>query len=341
MSLVSLLGLFACAKNYTDLSIDQFADSMAAEKLAVLDIRTPQEYAAGHLRGAANCDWYAPDFMTLMEETYPKDTPLAIYCRSGKRSAAAAKKLAKAGYTVSNMLGGYLAWTEAGKPVSTYEVETFFTEGGYPLSITLIKHSSLALSYKGKSIQVDPVGAYGKPTDYAQEFPKADLILLTHEHADHLDKDAIEALFEEGKTSLVTNARCREILGWGTALSNGESMQVLDEIVLEAVPAYNYSEGRTQFHPIGRDNGFVLSVDGLRIYIAGDTEDVPEMADLKEIDIAFLPVNQPYTMTVEQCIHAAGLIAPKVLIPYHFSQTDLSGLPGQLPGMKVLLRQMQ
>ena len=82
-------------------------------------------------------------------------------------------------------------------------------------------------------------------------------------------------------------------------------------------------------------------MDGLRIYIAGDTEDVPEMADLKEIDIAFLPVNQPYTMTVEQCIHAAGLIAPKVLIPYHFSQTDLSGLPGQLPGMKVLLRQMQ
>ena len=228
MSLVSLLGLFACAKNYTDLSIDEFADSMAAEKLAVLDIRTPQEYAAGHLRGAANCDWYAPDFMTLMEETYPKDTPLAIYCRSGKRSAAAAKKLAKAGYTVSNMLGGYLAWTEAGKPVTTYEVETFFTEGGYPLSLTLIKHGSLALSYKGKSIQVDPVGAYGKPTDYAQEFPKADLILLTHEHADHLDKDAIEALFEEGKTSLVTNARCREILGWGTALSNGESMQVLD-----------------------------------------------------------------------------------------------------------------
>lgn len=341
MSLVSLLGLFACAKNYTDLSIDEFADSMAAEKLAVLDIRTPQEYAAGHLRGAANCDWYAPDFMTLMEETYPKDTPLAIYCRSGKRSAAAAKKLAKAGYTVSNMLGGYLAWREAGKPVTTYEVETFFTEGGYPLSITLIKHGSLALSYRGKSIQVDPVGAYGKPTDYAQEFPKADLILLTHEHADHLDKDAIEALFEEGKTSLVTNARCREILGWGTALSNGESMQVLDGMGLEAVPAYNYSEGRTQFHPKGRDNGFVLSVDGLRIYIAGDTEDVPEMADLKEIDIAFLPVNQPYTMTVEQCIHAAGLIAPKVLIPYHFSQTDLSGLPGQLPGMKVLLRQMQ
>ena len=341
MSLVSLLGLFACAKNYTDLSIDEFADSMAAEKLAVLDIRTPQEYAAGHLRGAANCDWYAPDFMTLMEETYPKDTPLAIYCRSGKRSAAAAKKLAKAGYTVSNMLGGYLAWTEAGKPVTTYEVETFFTESGYPLSITLIKHGSLALSYKGKSIQVDPVGAYGKPTDYAQEFPKADLILLTHEHADHLDKDAIEALFEEGKTSLVTNARCREILGWGTALSNGESMQVLDGMGLEAVPAYNYSEGRTQFHPKGRDNGFILSVDGLRIYIAGDTEDVPERADLKEIDIAFLPVNQPYTMTVEQCIHAAGLIAPKVLIPYHFSQTDLSGLPGRLPGMKVLLRQMQ
>ena len=77
----------------------------------------------------------------------------------------------------------------------------------------------------------------------------------------------------------------------------------------------------------GRDNGFVLTIDGLRIYIAGDTEDIPEMADLKDIDIAFLPVNQPYTMTPEQCIRAAKLIKPKVLIPYHFGQTDLSPVP--------------
>ena len=112
------------------------------------------------------------------------------------------------------------------------------------------------------------------------------------------------------------------------------------EIELEAVPAYNYTEGRTQFHPKGRDNGFVLTMDGLRLYIAGDTEDIPEMADIKDIDIAFLPVNQPYTMTVDQCVNAANMIAPKVLIPYHFSDTDLSGLPGQLPQIKVIIRQM-
>lgn len=95
------------------------------------------------------------------------------------------------------------------------------------------------------------------------------------------------------------------------------------------------------FHPKGRDNGFVLSFDGLRIYIAGDTEDIPEMADLKDIDVAFLPVNQPYTMTVEQCVAAARTLAPAILIPYHFSQTDLSALPSLLPGIDVRLRDMQ
>ena len=95
------------------------------------------------------------------------------------------------------------------------------------------------------------------------------------------------------------------------------------------------------FHPQGRDNGFVLTIDGLKIYIAGDTEDIPEMAGLKDIDVAFLPVNQPYTMTVEQCVNAAKVISPKVLIPYHFSSTDLSSLPDLLPEINVLLRHME
>ena len=95
------------------------------------------------------------------------------------------------------------------------------------------------------------------------------------------------------------------------------------------------------FHPKGRDNGFILTIDGLRIYVAGDTEDVPEMAAIKDVDIAFLPVNQPYTMTVDQCVAAAKVLQPKVLIPYHFSDTDLSTLPDLLPNIKVLLRQMQ
>ena len=223
----------------------------------------------------------------------------------------------------------------------SYEVESFLTDSGIPVNITLIKHGSLAISYNGKSIQVDPVSGLGKPTDYSKEFPKADVILITHEHGDHLDKKAVAALYEEGKTSIITNANCAAILGKGTVMANGDSIKILDSITLDAVPAYNYTEGHTQFHPKGRDNGFVLSIDGLRIYIAGDTEDIPEMAALKDIDIAFLPVNQPYTMTVEQCVNAARTISPKVLIPYHFSKTDLSGLPEQLPGITVLLRQMQ
>ena len=111
--------------------------------------------------------------------------------------------------------------------------------------------------------------------------------------------------------------------------------------MLEAVPAYNTTAGREMFHPKGNGNGYVLTMDSLRIYIAGDTEDIPEMASLKDIDIAFLPVNQPYTMTVEQCVKAAGIIKPKVLIPYHFSKTDVSSIPQLLPDIKVLLRQMQ
>ena len=218
-------------------------------------------------------------------------------------------------------------------------VEVFQTDSGTPLEITLIKHASLAISWKGKSIQVDPVTECGKHTDYARDFPKADIILITHEHFDHLDKDAVTALKKDG-TRIVANGRSVEILGEGEALSNGQSVTI-DDIRIDAVAAYNTTESHLQFHPKGRDNGYVLTVDGLRIYIAGDTEDIPEMESIKDIDIAFLPVNQPYTMTPQQCIRAARILSPKVLIPYHFSQTDLSSIPGALRDIDVRLRSMQ
>ena len=218
-------------------------------------------------------------------------------------------------------------------------VEVFQTDSGTPLEITLIKHASLAISWKGKSIQVDPVTECGKHTDYARDFPKADIILITHEHFDHLDKDAVTALKKDG-TRIVANGRSVEILGEGEALSNGQSVTI-DDIRIDAVAAYNTTESHLQFHPKGRDNGYVLTVDGLRIYIAGDTEDIPEMESIKDIDIAFLPVNQPYTMTPQQCIRAARILSPKVLIPYHFSQTDLSSIPGALKDIDVRLRSMQ
>ena len=203
------------------------------------------------------------------------------------------------------------------------------------------KHGSLEIRYRGLSIQIDPVTKLGeRVTDYAAEFPKADFIFVTHEHFDHCDKDAITALSVK-KTQLVTNARCAEMLGHGTVMANGDSADLAEDIHLDAVPAYNTTEGHLQFHPKGRDNGFVLTIDGLRIYVAGDTEDIPEMAEIKDVDVAFLPVNQPYTMTPDQCIRAAKVLQPKVLIPYHYGNTDLSEVPAALPGIDVRIRRMQ
>ena len=169
--------------------------------------------------------------------------------------------------------------------------------------------------------------------------PRADIILVTHEHFDHYDTAALRLLASE-KTQLVMNKRCVEMYGTGEVMANGDKKQIADDFKVEAVPAYNTTEGRTMFHPQGRDNGYILTIDGLRIYIAGDTEDIPEMADIKDIDIAFLPCNQPYTMTTEQLVKAAKVIKPKVLFPYHYGQTDVKNLPEQLKaeGIDVRIR---
>ena len=120
-------------------------------------------------------------------------------------------------------------------------------------------------------------------------------------------------------------------------MKNGDNTSI-DGITIEAVPAYNYTEGHTQFHPKGRDNGFILTIDGTRIYIAGDTEDIPEMAGISDIDIAFLPCNQPYTMTTDQLVKAARMVKPKVLFPYHYGRTDVTNLPAQLKADSIDVR---
>ena len=141
-------------------------------------------------------------------------------------------------------------------------------------------------------------------------------------------------------------------MGWncsrpGEVISNGQHITLAPlGIIVEAVPAYNTTPGREQFHPKGNGNGYLIRFLGsLSAYVAGDTEDVPEMADLynekSRVSVAFLPVNQPYTMTVDQCVNAARMVKPRILIPYHFGQTDISELPERLPEMKVLLRDMQ
>ena len=169
--------------------------------------------------------------------------------------------------------------------------------------------------------------------------PKADYILVTHEHADHYDAATLKLLSAD-KTKLIMNKRCAEMYGAGMVMANGDKVQIAEDIVVEAIPAYNTTEGRLQFHPKGRDNGYIVTIDGLRIYIAGDTEDIPEMANIKDIDVAFLPCNQPYTMTVEQLVKAAKVVKPKVLFPYHYGQTDVSQIPALLKdaGIEVRIR---
>ena len=336
----TLFGLFSC-KDYKDLSVNDFKKMLLEDgAVQLVDVRTPGEYAGGHIAGAVNIDWLAEGFLEKAEVALEKGRPVMVYCRSGRRSAAAAAALSGKGYVTTNLKGGYIAWTAAGEEVTTYEFERFCTPAGAPVGICLIKHASLAVSYKGLSIQVDPVSELGKPTDYEADFPKADAILVTHEHFDHFDKDAINTLTKEG-TVLITNLRCAQMLGRGTALANGGSADLPGGIKVYAVPAYNTTEDRQQFHPKGRDNGYIIDIEGFRIYIAGDTEDIPEMAEVKDIDVAFLPCNQPYTMTPGQCIAAAKVVAPKVLIPYHFSQTDISSIPEALPGIDVRIRNMQ
>jgi len=206
--------------------------------------------------------------------------------------------------------------------------------------ITFIKHGSLALTFNNRSIQVDPVSMYA---DYST-FPKADIILITHEHEDHFDPEAIKTLSKDNTLLIMNEASAKK---WGNPkaeiMKNGDKIKVSDQILIEAVPAYNTTPGREQFHPRHRNNGYVLTIDGLRIYIAGDTEDIPEMKNLKNIDIAFLPVNQPYTMTITQAVNAANMFLPKILYPYHFGNTDVKQLKEALKdsGIEVRLRKME
>lgn len=331
----SFFGFLSCSGRNSDLNPDMFSESIEnSDDIRVIDVRTASEYEEGHLQCAVNIDWQSEGFLDKVRETFDKKAPLHVYCRSGRRSAEAADALSKEGYEVINLEGGYTAWTGAGKPVTLYQVMTFGADDGSQVNITFIKHASLCIRYRKLSIQIDPVTEHGKHTDYATEFPKADAIFVTHEHGDHMDNGAITALMNT-KTVLYVNGKVHDAIGKGSVMTNGQSVSLPEGIKVDAVPAYNTTPGRENFHPKGNGNGYVFTINGLRVYVAGDTEDVPEMSDLKDIDVAFLPVNQPYTMTVDQCVKAAKVIRPKVLIPYHYSQTDLSPIPGQLPEIDV------
>ncbi len=218
-----------------------------------------------------------------------------------------------------------------------FEVDVFNTKSGKTVKFHALVHASIRIQYDGKEIEIDPVTKLGNRTIDYTFMPKADYLLVTHEHFDHFNQEAIKVL-TGGKTRFITNKRCADMYGSGEVMKNGDKLQITDNFSIEAVPAYNITEGHTQFHPKGRDNGFILTIDGLRIYIAGDTEDIPEMSAIKDIDVAFLPCNQPYTMTPAQLVRAARIIKPKVVFPYHYGQTDVSGISGLLKGDGIEIR---
>ena len=339
--LFAALGLTtACGQqNFENMEVKEFAELIAEPNVVILDVRKADEFAEGHIAGAVLIDQFQSDFVELAQAKLPKDKTIAIYCRSGRRSANAAGKLADAGFKCVNLKGGIIAWKEAGKPVTTdtYEVDVFKTKSGKTVTFHALTHASIRIQYDGMEIEIDPVTKLGNKVINFASMPKADYLLVTHEHFDHFNQEAIKVLTGD-KTRFITNQRCADMFGSGEVMKNGDKLQIAKNFTIDAVPAYNYTEGHTQFHPKGRDNGYILTIDGLSIYIAGDTEDISEMSAVKDIVIAFLPCNQPYTMTPDQLVKAAKIIKPKVLFPYHYGQTDLSGIPEQLKGDGIDVR---
>jgi L-ascorbate metabolism protein UlaG (beta-lactamase superfamily) len=221
-----------------------------------------------------------------------------------------------------------------------FETDVIKTSAG-DLKVTFIGHGTLMFNFGGKVIHVDP---YSTLADY-NILPKADLIFLTHEHRDHLDPKALNIVRTE-KTAVVLTETCAKQLQGGIAMTNGD-VKTVEGFKVEAVPAYNIVHKRETdqpFHPKGVGNGYIITFGDKRVYVAGDTENVPEMKGLKNIDIAFLPMNLPYTMTPEMVAEAAKAFKPKMLYPYHFGETDTSKVANLLKGtpeIEVRIRNME
>lgn len=207
---------------------------------------------------------------------------------------------------------------------SAGEVEMFF-----------IGHGSLMFKLNDFVIHIDPVKSSGKYDD----LPQADLILVTHDHFDHLDTQLVEKLKKPG-TIMFCNASSASKVSWAKIMKPGE-IQTVKSITVEAVPAYNILHKNPNgqlFHPKGVGNGYILTFGDRKIYVAGDTENTPEMKALKGIDIAFLPMNLPYTMDPAMVADAAKAFKPKILYPYHFSETNTSEIVDLLKDTNIEVR---
>lgn len=199
-----------------------------------------------------------------------------------------------------------LALSFLGTPLFAQE----YLEGG--LKFTPIKHATFVIETKSATLYVDPVGN----REAFQRFPPPDIILITDIHRDHLAPELVHALRHE-KTTVIGPQAVVERLGQGEILRNGDTRSIKG-VKIEAIPMYNTTPERLKYHMKGRGNGYVLTLSQKKIYISGDTEDIPEMRSLKGIDYAFVCMNLPYTMTVDQAASAVLEMRPKVVFPYHY-----------------------
>jgi len=233
-------------------------------------------------------------------------------------------------------LAGFAAAHAQEAAMQAPTADTIPTSAG-DLVIHPVDHASLVLEWDGKVIYVDPVGGAALYAD----LPAPSAILITHGHGDHFDLPTLEAIaaglplltsqevFDQLPEAMQANA---------TALANGEEASLLD-IPLRAIAAHNTSADRMQYHPEGVGNGYVLSFGDVQVYIAGDTEPTEEMLALTDIDVAFLPMNLPFTMTPEQALEAINTFRPAIVYPYHYGESDLSVLEtGVDEGIEVRLR---
>jgi L-ascorbate metabolism protein UlaG (beta-lactamase superfamily) len=215
-----------------------------------------------------------------------------------------------------------------------FEKDTIQTTGG-PLVITFVGHGSLWFNFQSRNIYVDPVSQVADLTG----FPKADAILITHDHGDHLDPEAIKKLSKEGTEVFITKL-CQAKIPSGKVFGNGEFL-IAAGVPVEVVPAYNIISMRGNgrpYHPKGDGNGYVFKFGQFLLYVAGDTELIPEMMKLTDISILFLPIAEPYTMPLNMAAETARQIKPKILYPYHFNNSNPDDLKKMLMDTDIDVR---
>jgi L-ascorbate metabolism protein UlaG (beta-lactamase superfamily) len=213
-------------------------------------------------------------------------------------------------------------------------VDKISTSAGI-VEMHFIGHGSLMFSINGFVIYIDPVRSSGS----YEKMPKAGLILVTHEHGDHLDKDLISTLRQEA-TPILCNEKSASSVTGAIAVKAGD-IRLINDVTVMTVPAYNIKNERAPgqpFHPKGAGNGYVLTIGDKKFYVAGDTENIPEMKELKNIDVAFLPMNLPYTMTPEMVADAAKSFKPAILYPYHYGSTNTSDIVNLLKDTAIEVR---